>query len=592
MSLSWGGHVVRPKFFLLLPLLGLISSFALAQQAANSAFDGPAELPRERVASSMKDTPAQGKTILVKPGENIAAALGRASCGDTVELQAGATFSGNVEIPARNCDDAHWIIIRTSAPDASLPAEGKRLTPCYAGVSSLPGRPPLRCTATNNVLAKLEFNGKGGNGPIIFAAGANHYRLVGLEVTRVASPATLHAMIQFAGRADHIVFDRMWIHGSPQDETARGVSLGASRYVAVVDSYINDLHCVAKSGACTESTAVGGGLGEDPMGPYKIANNFLEAAGENVYFGGGHATLSPQDIEVVHNHMFKPFTWMKGQPGFVGGSDGNPFIVKNLFELKNAQRVLLEGNVMQGSWGGFSQRGFAILLTPKNQGSAKASVCPACQVTDVTVRYNAIHRVGAGLQIANGLSDAGGAAADGQRYSIHDLVIDGIDGRTFDGLGEFAQLSMGNGAALLQNVSINHVTAFPDRMLFVGAPSGTRMKNFVFTSNILNAGKYPVWSTGGGPSNCAFSNSPQTTLENCFSSYTFGANVILDSPPASWPPRNFFGSEKSVKFVNFNDGNGGDYHLQPSSPYRGKGLDGKDVGADIDAVNAATAGVE
>jgi hypothetical protein len=45
--------------------------------------------------------------------------------------------------------------------------------------------------------------------------------------------------------------------------------------------------------------------------------------------------------------MFKPLTWMKGQPGYVGGTDGNPFIVKNLLELKNAERVLIDGNLME-----------------------------------------------------------------------------------------------------------------------------------------------------------------------------------------------------------------------------------------------------
>jgi hypothetical protein len=82
------------------------------------------------------------------------------------------------------------------------------------------------------------------------------------------------------------------------------------------------------------------------MGPFKIVNNFLEAAGETIIFGGGRATATPTDIEIRRNHMFKPMTWMKGQPGFVGGVDGSPFIVKNLFELKNAQRVLLEGNIL------------------------------------------------------------------------------------------------------------------------------------------------------------------------------------------------------------------------------------------------------
>ncbi|MFZ0306852.1 MAG: hypothetical protein WAL89_01670, partial [Candidatus Sulfotelmatobacter sp.] len=64
-------------------------------------------------------------------------------------------------------------------------------------------------------------------------------------------------------------------------------------------------------------------------------------------------------------------------------------------------------------------------------------------------------------------------------------------------------------------------------------------------------------------------------------------------PPSLWPAGNFFPATVSaVQFVNYNGGNGGDYHLQPSSPYKGKGTDGKDLGADIDALNSATAGVE
>jgi hypothetical protein len=47
-----------------------------------------------------------------------------------------------------------------------------------------------------------------------------------------------------------------------------------------------------------------------------------------------------------------------------------------------------------------------------------------------------------------------------------------------------------------------------------------------------------------------------------------------------------------VRFVNYNGGNGGNYELRPNSPYKNKGTDGKDLGADIVGVNAALAGVE
>jgi hypothetical protein len=183
-------------------------------------------------------------------------------------LQAGATFTGNVVVPVKNCDNSHWIIIRSSAPDSSLPAEGTRLTPCFAGVSSLPGRPRWNCASTANVLAKIEVNGSGGSGPVIFSAGANHYRLIGLEVTRTVFPKAVNTLIQFLGPADHLVFDRLWIHGSAQDDTVRGITLGPTRNVAVVDSFFTDFHCVAATGACTDAQAIAGGLGDGPTGPY------------------------------------------------------------------------------------------------------------------------------------------------------------------------------------------------------------------------------------------------------------------------------------------------------------------------------------
>src|ERR1017187_3417673 len=353
-----------------------------------SGFDGPAELPRTSVQSALSNTPAPGKTITVNTGADLQSALNSASCGDTIQLHAGATFVGIFTFPAKGCDGNNWIVVRTSADDSTLPAEGSRLTPCYAGVSSLTGRPAFQCASTNNVLAKIVI-ATSASGPIVFAPGANYYRLIGLEVTRAVFPGPVYNLILFKGPVDHLVFDRMWVHGTAQDETTRGIALGGT-YIAIVDSFFTDFHCISGTGSCTDAQAIAGGGGNDPtMGPYKIVDNFLEASGENILFGGSVATATPGDIEIRQNHLFKPLTWMKGQAGYVGGTNGNPFIVKNLFELKNAQRVLVEGNIMEYSWGGFTQSGFAILLTPKNQAGGNGSnLCPICQVTDVTIRYN------------------------------------------------------------------------------------------------------------------------------------------------------------------------------------------------------------
>jgi hypothetical protein len=608
-------RTARRSTFLLVVILGLgIGAFRIEAADSSSSggapsseehpsnFDGPAELPRVHVDSSLRATPAPGKTLMVKAGDDPSEVLAKASCGDTVELQAGATFEQLI-VPAKQCDDAHWIIIRTSAPDAKLPPEGTRLTPCYGGVASLPGRPAFECHSTENVLAKIEFNKRSGNGPVKIESGANHYRFIGLEVTRSESAGIAFNLVgpDKEGTADHIILDRMWLHGDAHQETVRGVMLSHIRYAAVVDSYLNDFHCIAKTGTCVDSQAVAGGHGNDPMGPFKIVNNFLEASGENVMFGGSGATVSPSDIEVRHNHMFKPMTWLRGQPGFVGGNDGSPFIVKNLFEIKNAQRVLFEGNILEGSWGGFSQSGFGVVLTPKNQQIGTLSVCPSCQVTDITIRNCRISHVGSGVLIGNGITTIGGAAKDGGRYSIHDVVVDDIQNEAYSGFGVFAQIStaIGDSAApRLHDVKIDHVTGFPSRALFlIGGPlHDPRMSNVSITNSIFTTGTLVIVTPGGGPErNCAAmprSKSIDTIFHDCFSSFRFEDNIIVGGG-SGWPKDNpIVGKIADVGFSNYANGNGGDYTLSPHSKFKHAASDHKDPGADIRAIEQATKGAE
>jgi hypothetical protein len=564
---------------------------ATSQDRSSGAFDGPAELPRVYVKSSLADTPAPGRTRLAKDMNDLEKAIKESQCGDTIKLAARATFAGRLRLPAKPCDDAHWIILRTDAPDSALPPEGTRITPCFAGVASLPERPEYHCSSPTNVMAKIILT-LPGDGPIVFEEGANHYRFIGLEITRDNPGKSVHrlAFLDKDANADHLVFDRVWMHGAAQEETGKGVQLGGSGFVAVVDSFFSDFHCVAMTGACTDSQAIGGGNGGRPMGPYKIVNNYLEAAGEPILFGGAGATKTPADIEIRHNYMFKPLSWKPGHPAFVGGASGHPFIVKNLFELKNAQRVLFDGNILENTWGGFSQTGFAVLLTPKNQSP---NVCPLCRVTDITIRNSRISHVASCFQIGNGLSDTGGAATDGGRYSIHDVICDDIDPERYKGFGNFAQVSQA--APPLHDVSIDHVTGFAVNALFnMGAQGvGARITNFSFTNNLVGSGMKQITSTGG-KTNCAFQAqrlAPKDVLDGCVAGLKFTDNAIIGGG-GGWPKGNFTPKNPSaVRFVDYKNANGGDYRLAPDSPFRKKGSDGKDLGADVDAIEKATAGV-
>ena len=192
------------------------------------------------------------------------------------------------------------------------------------------------------------------------------------------------------------------------------------------------------------------------------------------------------------------------------------------------------------------------------------------------------------------LSDNGGAALDGERYSIHDITIDDIDAVKYNGSGRFAEI-MTVPTPLLQNVSINHVTAFATSGLFsIGGRTNPQMTNISITNSIFYAGTYPIWSTGGGPTNCAYFDKPLTTFNACFSRPSFASNAVIASPyaPSLWPSGNSFAATaNAMQFVYYNNGNGGNYQLISTSPYRNAGTDGKDLGADVGTILSETTGV-
>ncbi|MGH9529887.1 MAG: hypothetical protein ACRD2S_08230 [Terriglobales bacterium] len=540
----------------------------------------------------MSSTPAPGRVIEIREGDNLQKAIDEAKCGDTLKLEAGATFRGVFRVPAKSCDDSHWIIIRTNALDASLPAEGTRISPCYAGVASLPGRPDFHCVSVKNVLAKIEFDGSGDSGPLLFLPHANHYRFVGLEVTRGKPQFHMRNLIQPKDpedTADHLIFDRLWVHGTAQDETKGGIHLSGTTFVAILDSYFTDFHCIARKGTCTDAQAINGGGGDAPGGPYKIENNFLEASGQSIMFGGAPGNTTPADIEIRHNQLFKPLIWQPGAPDFVGGYTGDPYIVKNNFELKNAQRVLFEGNLIENCWGGFTQKGFSIVLTPANQGRH----CPECRVTDVTIRYNLIRHVGGALNIANVGAGKNGSSADGKRYSIHDILVEDIDGEKYGGTGLFALVM--SVAPPLNSVYIDHVTAFPPRAVLSVFNRGPKIEDFAISNSIFGSGDRQMIGAGGGPTNCAQPRDDvNSVLKNCFSNATFTNNLIVGGS-GNWPHGNILvKNARDGGLRELNGGNGGDYHLcrgkgdgvdcTKPSPALAGGTDGKNIGADIEGL--------
>lgn len=223
-------------------------------------------------------------------------------------------------------------------------------------------------------------------------------------------------------------------------------------------------------------------------------------------------------------------------------------------------------------------------------------------MNDVTIRFNRVRNVAGVLLIANALAQTGGAPADGGRYSIHDLVADNLHDKDYKGGGAF--LVLASKEPPLHDVQIDHVTAFVSGALIEIAHTGPKLANFTVTNSVFSArDQRPIASAGGGPQSCAGGSQGQggeAVLEACFDPYKFDKNLIIGGH-GSFPRGNFI--VDSAQAAGIHDLKGvitADPRLcrtkgpgcSKVSPGAGAASDGRDLGADNDAVDAAIAGVE
>ena len=97
--------------------------------------------------------------------------------------------------------------------------------------------------------------------------------------------------------------------------------------------------------------------------------------------------LVPADIEVRGNLIAKPLSWRPGDSTYAGVH----WNVYDLLELKNARRMLVDGNIFEYSWPD-SLDGWAIAFTPRNQSGG----APWSTVEDITFTNNIVrHATGA-----------------------------------------------------------------------------------------------------------------------------------------------------------------------------------------------------
>lgn len=577
-----------------------------------------AELPRSYVNTAWPER--TGQVLQVRAGDNLQTILDAAQPGDEVVLPAGETFKGSFLLPAK--PGAGWITVRSSALD-QMP-EGKRVSPANAPLMAkivAPADLPAFRTENRSAnwrLAGLEVT--------VDTTVRLNYSLIGLG----SGQETTYDLL-----TSNIILDRMYIHGGPQCQCRRGVAMHGS-WQAVIDSYISEIHVQGQDAQAIAGWNGPGpfkivnnyleGSGEnimfggaDPALAFRM--KVMEGAtttraaladlppfspgtpimfmvggktGQHAYtvlrtIEGNEVTFDelaappdtdsvatvgvvPSDIEVRQNILFKPLSWKAGDPSFAG----TRWTVKNLFELKSAQRVLIDGNWMENSWVD-AQAGTGVLITSTNQDGG----CPYCVTQDVTFSNNVVKNTLLGLVLI-GHQNSGNRNL--QPATIHRVVI--YNNLFFPTTRLF---SFFHEAA---NITLEHNTGFSRQATVIAVPQEEGLlPGYVFRGNILERPAYGVGISGEG----------NTFLTRYFPDFSWDKNVIINSSADTDQSRSnetlqsiypagtvVVTGQKGAGFVNAADADRDyrGYALAPNSPLKEKGPNGKDYGVDFNELSS------
>jgi len=304
--LKYSGH---SKVIFLLIGAGLALAFCLTLVLAQRIRDASRQVRPRSISPNSRE-------IVLGAGGNLQEAIKLAKFGDTIILEAGATYLGPVILPNKgpgSGTDADYITIRT-ANLSEIAKDGERIKPAVHSRFM-----PKIVSPSQSVAVGTEPQ-------------AHHYRFVGVEFAPSASANYVFNLIDL-GASDyssyssfphHLVFDRCYVHSTGLNKARRGFALNSGE-ASIINSHISGF-----AGAGDETQAISSWNGP---GPFHIINNFLEAGSELILIGGSDPSipnLVPSDIEIRRNYFHRPSEW------------SGKATIKGTFELKNARRVVVD----------------------------------------------------------------------------------------------------------------------------------------------------------------------------------------------------------------------------------------------------------
>jgi hypothetical protein len=211
---------------------------------------------------------------------------------------------------------------------------------------------------------------------------------------------------------------------------------------------------------------------------------------------------------------------------------------------------------------------------------------PWSGTTDVTFRLNVVRNVGSGFSIAANPSNALNQVTPLARVAVADNLVTNVNSSDFNGSRKiFVVLGSVADVAITHNSVVNPGAAFAT--LIMGT-TGDLTTHFRFADNLTAS--VENWGVSGDGVGLGTAAMNRYAPDGLLSGNVFGGTADqYHTVAALYPAGNIFLPD--VASVGFANVSGGDYHLTVVSPAKGKATDGRDPGADIDALGKATAGV-
>ena len=184
--------------------------------------------------------------------------------------------------------------------------------------------------------------------------------------------------------------------------------------------------------------------------------------------------LIPSDVTFRRNLVSRPEAWREER-----------WSVKNLFELKNARRVLVEENIFENNWLS-AQVGCAILMTVANSNGRAFWVT----VEDVTFRHNVVRHAGGGLNIL-GRDQHGDPSGVARGIRISGNLFYDIDKERWGGQETSCRSCTGRNLIVERNTVI-HTGA----VISADGPKQTPGLRFIFRDNLMRHNQIGVHGSG------------------------------------------------------------------------------------------------